>query len=420
MRALILGLIAVASALVGWAEVHVAVPAIPASVFAERRVHLLRELGEGALVVRGMPTPTDLRRPFRQSSDFYYLTGVRLEDATLVLWHAGGTDHEILFLPRSNARRARFTGSGIPAGCLGASGPFAPALVEAELDSGFESIVATDELEMAIAERVPATLRVWSLDGEGRGDARPLLDRLRVQKSPLEVARIEEAVAVTTAAILDGLATVEPGAWEFEVEATIEHGFRRRGAAGPAFPSIVASGPNACVLHYQEGARRIEAGDLVVIDVGAEYGMYAADVTRTVPASGRFTDRQREIYGAVLEARRAALARVKPGATLRADVHGAAVEALERRGLAGYLPHATAHHLGLDVHDGAGADLPLRPGMVIAVEPGVYIPEESIGIRIEDDVLVTVDGCRVLSSDLPVTAEAIEELVAPRAGGGGR
>jgi Xaa-Pro aminopeptidase len=228
-------------------------------------------------------------------------------------------------------------------------------------------------------------------------------------KSATEVALLEKAIQITTKAEGAAAKVIAPGAMEYEVEAALEYEFRRNGAERPGFPSIVGSGPFSTVLHYDKSTRRMEAGDVVVVDIGAEYSGYSADVTRTFPVSGKFSPRQKEIYEIVLNAQNAAIAQVKPGATFE-TIHAAAFNYIRSKGYSEYFIHGTSHHIGLQVHDVGSASRPLEPNMVITVEPGIYIPEEQLGIRIEDDVLVTRSGYRVLS-EFPKEVEEIEALV---------
>jgi Xaa-Pro aminopeptidase len=237
-----------------------------------------------------------------------------------------------------------------------------------------------------------------------------LVDSLRVVKDSVETGLIQRAVDITGEALKETIPRIRPGLYEYEVQASIEYGFKRRGSQRPSFPTIVGSGPNSTVLHYERNRRQIGKGELVLMDVGAELDYYAADITRTVPADGRFSPRQREIYSIVLAASRAGIAAARPGATLR-DVHQAARDVIEKAGFGKYFVHYTSHFLGMDVHDVGSRDMPLAPGMVFTVEPGIYLPEENLGVRIEDDVLVTKDGCRVLSESIPRKIEEIEKLM---------
>jgi Xaa-Pro aminopeptidase len=221
------------------------------------------------------------------------------------------------------------------------------------------------------------------------------------------------AIDITCSALLEAMASIGPGQFEYEIQATIDYVFMRYGAQRPGFSSIVGSGPNSCVLHHSANRRRAVKGDLVVLDVGAELFGYTADVTRTVPVSGRFSPRQREIYEIVLAAQKAGIAAVRPGVKLR-DVHAAARKVIRDAGYARYFLHSTSHWLGLDVHDVGATSRTLEEGMVLTVEPGIYLSEEELGIRIEDDVLVTRNGRQVLSDGVPRSVKEIEALMKGR------
>lgn len=380
-------------------------------------------------------------KEYLPDKNFYYLTGCDEPGAVLLLIPGKDDPRETLFLARRDPRQERWTGPRM------APGP------EAARRLGMQQVLSLDELPAVLARRAPAAgkvyanlppgphrqeagkcclepwvrLRRWLPDARVV-DAGPELAFLRMKKSEWEIERIRRAVEITMAGHRHALPAIGPGRFEYEVEAAIEFQFRSRGATRPAFPSIVGSGPNAVILHYAENNRRMSSGDLVLIDVGAEFEGYSADLTRTYPVSGRFTRRQKEIYNIVLAAQEAALKQVRPGVTFD-PVHKAALEAIDSRGrdrqgrsLGRYFIHGTGHHLGLEVHDPVSdRGRPLEPGMVITIEPGIYIPEENLGIRIEDDVLVTRDGCRILSRGLPRKAEEIERMMresrSPETGG---
>jgi Xaa-Pro aminopeptidase len=274
-----------------------------------------------------------------------------------------------------------------------------------------------DDLVESIRRALPANLpdgdpaaAVAKLPATDVRSARTLLAELREVKSPAEIERIRRATDATVAGHLAAMRGARPGAWEYQVQAAMEFECRARGCRRQAYPSIVGSGPNSCVLHYDRNRRRLEAGDLVVHDAGGEFEGYACDVTRTFPVSGKFTEEQAKVYDAVLEAQEAAIAAVKPGVTLR-QVHEAAVAVLQRHGLAKWFIHGTSHSVGLDVHDPWRANAVLRPGVVLTVEPGVYDPARNLGVRIEDTVVVTETGCEVLSSSLPKRRDEIERLL---------
>jgi Xaa-Pro aminopeptidase len=241
-------------------------------------------------------------------------------------------------------------------------------------------------------------------------NAAPIIASSRIKKSPTELALMEKTVKITLSGQEAAARTIAPGVWEYEVEAAVEYEFRRRGAERPSFPSIIGSGPYSTVLHYNESTRQMQAGDLVVVDIGAEYSGYAGDVTRTYPVSGKFTARQREIYQIVLDAQKEALAQVKPGATFR-QIHQAAFNHISSKGYGPDFIHSTNHHLGLYVHDVGDQRRPLEPGMVITVEPGIYLEKEQLGVRIEDDVVITENGYRMLSN-FPKEIAEIEALMA--------
>lgn len=256
-----------------------------------------------------------------------------------------------------------------------------------------------------------------------------ILVDLREVKTEEELTFLQKAIDITAAAHREAFRSIEPGLHEYEVEAVIEYVFHREGAEYTGFPSIVGSGENSVILHYESNRRRMEDGDVVVMDIGAEYRGYSADVTRTVPVNGRFSQPQEQIYRSVLEAQEAAIAAAVPGAGLQ-ELNAAATavlaDQLEQLGLISdpgevrrFFPHGVSHYLGLDVHD-VGNYGPLRPGDVITVEPGIYIPPTegvdeqwwNIGVRIEDDILITEDGPVVLSEAAPKTIEEIEALMA--------
>ena len=254
-------------------------------------------------------------------------------------------------------------------------------------------------------------------------DLRELTAALRLIKDADELRRLRRTIDITTDAHLAAMRAIAPEMWEYELEAVIEFTFRKNGAERVGFPSIVGSGPNAVTLHYDKSRRQMKAGELVVIDIGSEFGYYSADVTRTIPVSGTFTDRQREIYRLVLGAQQAAMDAVKPGVTV-ADLNRVAREYIERNSgsLCGAqscnqsFVHGLSHWLGMDVHDVGDYATPLAPGMVLTIEPGIYIASENLGVRIEDDVLVTSTGYELLSKGAPRDPAAIEKLIAARKG----
>jgi Xaa-Pro aminopeptidase len=268
--------------------------------------------------------------------------------------------------------------------------------------SAYSSPVSADLAIMrAQAERVPGTQVA---------DRSDLLMRMRAAKSQAEIACIREAGRVTATGFAAAMKGMRAGMNEFDLQEAVEHAYRTNGARELAFRTIAGGGFNATVLHYHANDQVLQDGELVVLDSGAKHAGYSADVTRTLPVSGKFTPRQRELYDIVLRAQAAAIAAIKPGVTL-AQVDAAGRKVITDAGLGDAFIHGMGHHLGLETHD-ASPDAPLEVGAVITVEPGVYLPKESIGIRIEDDVAVTDSGHEVLTPGIPRTADEVERAMA--------
>jgi Xaa-Pro aminopeptidase len=245
-----------------------------------------------------------------------------------------------------------------------------------------------------------------------------LISTLRVIKSPAEIELTREAIKMTGDGIRSAMKACKDGAWEYEVQAAIEFEMTRQGSEARAFSCIIGSGENSLVLHYNKNRCRMKKGDVVVMDVGAQYKGYAADITRTLPVSGKFTKEQKEIYNIVLEAQEEAIKMIRPGITTR-ELDNRATAVISKAGYRNYIQHGITHPVGLDVHDVSSGDT-LAEGMIITIEPGLYIPvnDEKLssgyhgfGIRIEDDILVTQDGYEVLSADIPKDADDIEKLM---------
>ncbi|MFW5947411.1 MAG: aminopeptidase P N-terminal domain-containing protein [Gemmatimonadota bacterium] len=434
-----------------------------ADPFGPRRQRVLDALGDrAAMILPAAPEVVvgrDVELRYVPDPDLWYLTGYGHPEGVAVLCPSADGPFT-LFVRDRDPDRELWTGPGEEVAAAGErTGADAVYPVD-ELDTRLPSLLkAVDRIYFRVG-RGPGHVEELVLDilaggrsarqRSGRGPAALLdpgliLDEMRLVKEPGEIAAIREAVNLTTAAFREALALVRPGAGEWEVEAAADAGFRRRGADGPAFATIAASGPNATVLHYTANRRTMAAGELLLLDAGARVGPYHTDLTRTVPVDGTFRGAARQAYEVVLRAREAALEQVGPGSSVEA-VHQAAVATLVAgmvdlgllHGEPGtlladqawkrYFPHTTSHWLGLDVHDVGtytvdGSPRPLGPGMVLTVEPGLYVPPDDpaapeplrgIGIRVEDDVLVTDDGHEVLSADLPTAPDRIAELVGSR------
>lgn len=364
----------------------------PLQEYRSRRERLAELIKGNVLVLKAAPEQELVE--YQQEDNFYYLTGFDEPNAVLLLDAATTPPDEVLFIPERKPSEERWTGPKL------GPGP------DAEKSTGFKKVLPLSEFDSTLM-KVSAGKPVYGLK-----DVADNIAFLRQTKSPTEIALLEKAIQITMRAHRAAAQAIAPRATEYEVEAALEYGFRRGGAERPGFPSIVGSGPFSTILHYDKNTRRMESGDVVVVDIGAEYSGYSADVTRTYPVSGKFSARQREIYQIVLDAQKAALARVKPGATF-GEIHQAAKGHIASKGYDKFFIHGTSHHIGLDVHDVGSTSRPLEPNMVITVEPGIYIPEEQLGIRIEDDVLVTADGYRMLST-FPKDISKIEALVKKR------
>jgi Xaa-Pro aminopeptidase len=476
--------------------------------FAERRRRLADSMGDGVAIIpaaRELLRNADTQYEFRQDSDFFYLTGFDEPDAVALLSPAHAKERYVLLVrPRDremeiwNGRRAGVEGA------VAVYGADAAYPID-ELDQKLREHIADRPIIFYRTGRAALDQKVLQLLDHARAmrtrgvpaptrleDPGPIIHEMRLRRSPGELVRQRRACALSRDAHIEAMRYAEPGQHEYQVQAAIEHVFRAGGSRRNAYPSIVASGPNACILHYQENTRRMEDGDLLLIDAGCEYEYQSADITRTYPVNGRFTQAQRAVYEVVLRAQLAAIAAAQPGARLEA-VHDAAVRVLTEglvalgllpRGVAESLAmhhyrefymHGTSHWLGMDVHDVGdyrilGVSRTLEPGMVLTVEPGLYIDPEreqatfylreyseteqaerrlrlgpavarrleeeekaraetvthpipaglrGIGIRIEDDVLITADGHEVLTAGTPKTVEEVEATcrqhpVAPR------
>jgi len=410
-----------------------------------RRRELSEKVGHGTVVIWGADDARgsgDLGG-FRQDSDFFYLTGVELPNAVLVLRPADR--FEALFLPPRNPSNEQWTGPRLgpddqTAGVLGfdrvlskdagaevvegrrcAIPGFSDRLRDWLSETGevlwtpFPAIASAAELPPA--HRRIARLRERISSFEVR-DVTELLAGMRRVKDGGEVGLIRKAVAATIAGHRKAARTIRPGIREGVVDGAVYAAFRTSGAEGIAFPTIVGSGFNATTLHYEQNSGVCADGELVVVDIGARYGYYCGDVTRTYPVGGRFEGRQRAVYELVREAHDRVEEQIRPGITIAELRHVAygVIEGSELRDANGdrlgrYFIHGLGHFLGLDAHDPGGDEIPLASGMVITNEPGIYIPEESLGVRIEDDHLVTDDGNENLSADLPTRPDAIEELM---------
>ncbi len=429
MRALVLFLV-----LLGPASPAAEKGEISRAEFTARRHQLLSLLDSGAaLVIKAAPLRIrndDDEYPYRQESSFLYLTGVSSIDAFLIEDPRGvpvgsGRYQSVLCIPpRDSAAASAFACDAgdtvVPTATFRALFDTAVSGVKTLYtdwtDQPFERDWLNDKplfIERDARKEFEAHHPGVQLKNPG-----PLLGRLREIKSSAEIGLIRRAIDVTETGLRRAMKILRPGVFEYELQAEIEYAMKRGGAEATSFPSIIGSGPNSLILHYSENRRQVKTGDVVVMDVGAEVHGYAADITRTVPAGGRFTPPQKKVYTIVLSAQDSAIAAARPGLTLR-DLDGIARGIITRAGFGKYFVHFLSHHVGVDVHDLAASDT-LRPGMIITIEPGIYVPANAtdvpkgcsgFGVRIEDDILITPNGCELLTGALPRSVAKIETLL---------
>ncbi|WP_152052431.1 aminopeptidase P family protein [Tautonia marina] len=426
---------------------------IPTAEYAERRQRLIDTLGaSGPVVVQGAEPPVEDYLRFRQRNDFLYLTGIDQPGALLLIEPPppdvpDADPRAVVFLPPYSPFAERWSGPQIvPGPETAARFGLDDALPLSDFDAQLTAALGLSPTEANPApgsdDADPPVLfthlprgRNAEHSAEGRFQARleQLVPELRLQdlagamatlrflKSEAEQALIQEAIDMTIEAHRDAARVIRPGAFEYEAQGALEYAFTRNGAQRPAFASIVGSGPNSVILHYHANRRQMADGDLVVIDIGAEFNAYAADLTRTYPVSGRFTDRQRAVYQLVLDAQRAAEAAFEPGKTTLADLQRAAADCMrssplrdaEGETLDRHFVHGIGHWLGMDVHDVGSTRQPIPAGAVFTIEPGIYLADELLGVRIEDDYLATADGLVKLSAALPSEPDEIEAMMAP-------
>lgn len=424
------------------------------TLFKENRARFVAQMKPNSIAIIHssdmMSRNGDTHFPYRQSSDLFYLTGLDQEEVVLVLFPdcpRGNQFKEIIFTKETNEHIAVWEG-------------YKYTKKDASKTSGVGSVYWLDEMQplfnelILLAETIyvntnendRAAMDYPSRDvrhalalkkeyvGHNFERAQPILKNLRMIKSQVEIDLMQKACDITNNAFRRVLATTQPGITEYEVEANVIYEFMRGGAAGHAYTPIIAGGSNACVLHYIANDQVLKDGDLMLMDFGAEYANYAADMSRTIPVNGRFTARQKAVYNAVLNVKKEAEGLLVLGNNL-ADYHQEVGKIMESELIAlgllnkeavrqqdpsrplykKYFMHGTSHHLGLDVHDLCHRYVGFEAGMVFTCEPGIYIPEENIGIRIEDDLVVTNSKPLNLMADIPIEVEEIEELMQAKA-----
>lgn len=422
---------------------------LPASLYIKNRAKLAAKMAKNSVAIFNsndiMPTNADGTMKFRQNNDLFYLSGIDQEESILLLAPdcPNPAMREVLFLKETNEHIAIWEGHKY-------------TKEEAEATSGIKNIQWLDKFDLIFSTVMALSDRVYLNTNEHlragvvveTRDARfiktckeqfplheyeraaPLMHELRGVKEQEEIDQLQIACDITEKGFRRILNFVKPGVTEYEIEAEYLHEFLRNRSKGFAYEPIIASGISACVLHYLENNKACNDGELLLMDVGAEYGNYNADMTRTIPVSGKFTDRQKAVYNAVLRVHKEASSMLRPGVTIQ-DYHKE-VGLIMQSELIGlglidqtdiqnqdpnwpaykkYFMHGTSHHLGLDVHDVGTMYGPIQPGMVFTVEPGIYIPDESFGIRLENDIVVLENGYFDLMKNIPIEADEIEDLM---------
>lgn len=418
-------------------------------IFIQNRNRFTGRMEKNAIAIFNsndeLPTNGDALYPFKQNSDLYWLTGIEQEDSMLILF-PGNPDkkyREVLVLVRPNELKEKWDGHRLRA-------------KEASAISGISTIVWLDTLEGLLQPWIHLADTIYLNSNENDRKANLLavrdyryaqemqrlyplhqyrrsakiLKELRAVKTALEIEVMQHAIDITEKTFRRLLSFIRPGVTEYEIEAEIFHEFLRNRATGPAYGSIIASGDRARTLHYVSNNNECKDGELILMDFGAEYGRYCADLTRTVPVNGRFTKRQKEVYNACLHLHQYAASILKPGITILQYTDKVGEEATKRflkigllnktdvknedadnRAYRKYLYHGISHHLGIDVHDIGSRTQPIQAGMVFTIEPGIYIEEEQMGIRIENNFWITKNGNKDLMKNIPITTDEIESLM---------
>jgi Xaa-Pro aminopeptidase len=410
------------------------------SFFADRRNALMKKIEGSIAVLQGAPSPRAYTS-FRQDNNFYYLTGVEIPNALLIL--DGSRQSSILFLPLQSEKAKQWEGPHL--------GPGPDACRETGIDEVLEVSQFQKELEKRLRDsgvvytplspyEVAATSRDRAMvhdrirqndswDGrisreaafkdklrESLGksfrvmDLSPILDEMRRVKDSQEIDRLREASRIGAFGLKEAIRYAKPGMVEYQIAALAKFLFVWQGASGEAFSAIAGSGPNSCIIHYDQNDRKMASGDVVLLDFGADFRYYESDITRTFPVSGKFSKEQAAVYQVVLDAQKAAIEAVRPGATFDM-LERAAHRVLQQAGYGKPMPHSIGHYIGMSTHD-VGKPAPFQAGVALAVEPGVYLPDKNMGIRIEDTVLVTQNGCEILSDGVPKEIADIEKLMA--------
>ena len=421
-------------------------------IFIQNRKRFIAKMDKNSIAIFNsndeLPANGDALHPFIQNSDLFWLSGITQEDTMVVLFpdNPDPKYREVLVLVRPNELKEKWNGHQLRS-------------TEAQEISGIQTIVWLDALEGLLQPwiHLSDTIYLNTNENDRKANEVPVRDyrfaasmreryplhnyrrsakimkELRAIKTPLEIEVIQKAIDITEATFRRLLKFIKPGVMEYEIDAEIWHSFLSQRATGPAYGSIIASGDNARVLHYVNNNQECKDGDLILMDFGASYGNYNADLTRTIPVNGKFTKRQKTVYSACLHLHLYCASILKPGISINDYTEKVADEATsvfqkigllkksdiknedpDNRAYRKYLYHGVSHHLGIDVHDLGTRNEPIKAGMVFTIEPGIYIEEEHMGIRIENNFWITRNGNKDLMKNIPITAEEIESLMKNR------
>lgn len=422
---------------------------IDKKLFIENRKLFSKKLKKNTLAIFNandiMPTNADGTMPFNQNNDLFWLCGVDQEESVLVIFpnHSDNNMREILFLKETNKEIAIWEGAKLNK-------------EEAYNTSGIQTVFWLSELESKLAELIEKAEGIYlnknmhsrsasevqtrddrfrimikeKFSGKNIKEAAPIMHELRYIKSKIEIALMQTACNITEQGVRRILPFIKAGVMEYEIEAELMHEFLINRSAGFAYQPIIASGIDSCVLHYINNNKPCKNGDILLMDFGAEYANYASDLTRTIPVNGRFSERQKAVYNSVLHVMKEATKMLFPGTNFKdynKEVGRIMEEELIKLGLLDkhdvrkqdpknplfrkYYMHGTSHSIGLDVHDVGSFETPMKEGMVFTCEPGIYILEEALGIRLENDILITADGPNDLMKNIPIEVDEIEDLM---------
>jgi len=415
-------------------------------LFIENRKRFASKLKANTLAILNsndvLPTNADGTMPFRQNNDLFWLSGVDQEESVLLIYPDNKEEKEILFLKETNAHIAIWEGAKLDKQKALATSGIADIYWLSEMESKLEELIGKCDgiyLNKNIHSR--SASEVETRDDRFRKmisekynkeilEVAPIMHELRSIKSETEIALMQNACNITEKGVRRILPLIKPGIMEYEIEAELMHEFLRNRSSGFAYQPIIGSGRDSCVLHYIENNKECKNGDILLMDFGAEYANYASDLTRTVPVNGKFSDRQKAVYNSVLHVMKEATNMLRPGTILKQynteigrimeleliklgllDKHDVQKQDPEKPLFRQYFMHGTSHYLGLDVHDVGNFDWAMKEGMVFTCEPGIYILEEELGIRLENDILVTSNGPDDLMKNIPIEAEEIEDLM---------